>query len=410
MTEPTTDDPTLEPEADEYHALPEPEHLKVTDPDDEPAVPVIDAEPEAAPAVVQAPVDVPCPACGAMGDAEAKFCEVCGASMSGTPPQAEPEPVVAEAPPARPCARCGGKVAADGYCEECGAPAMSERDHFAISPSATVGGVCDRGIVHARNEDAMALGIVEGVTAIVVCDGVSTAPLSDEASLAASTAALEALAEGAPGGSQEVTAEGVARTSAWGTLHAEAAARANEAVLAVPTRDEADAPSCTYVAAIVDGPRVVVANVGDSRAYWLPDGGRGVRLTIDDSWAQEMMEMGVPESRVASSPNAHAITRWLGPDAPPIKPRKDTHTVTTPGWLLVCSDGLWNYCPEADDLGELVRSSAAAAGEGADATTIAGRLVTWANAQGGRDNITAVLARLGDHQAPGESVGATENG
>lgn len=413
MTEPTTDDPTLVTEGDEQ-ALPEPEHLKVPDPDhaapaplDEPAAsqelevaePTPEVESETEESVAPEPVDVQCPSCGAAGDAEAKFCEVCGASMTAPAAPAEPtpaEPEVAAGPPARPCVRCGGTVAPDGYCEECGAPAMSERDHFEISPSATVGGVCDRGIVHARNEDAMALDIVEGVTAIVVCDGVSTAPLSDEASLAASTAALEALVEGAPGGAQEVTAEGVARTSAWGTLHAAAASRANEAVLAVPTREEADAPSCTYVAAVVDGSRIVVANVGDSRAYWLPDEGRGVRLTIDDSWAQEMLELGMPESRVASSPNAHAITRWLGPDAPPIKPRKDTHTVTTPGWLLVCSDGLWNYCPEADDLRELVRSHVAAAGEGADATAIAGRLITWANAQGGRDNITAVLARLGD--------------
>lgn len=406
MTEPTTDEQPLDEQA-----LPEPVHLKVTDPDDgEEVAPAPDQTTSSAPAAADTadsddepepepeaePVDVLCPACGAVGDAEAKFCEVCGSSMSGTVAEPEPAPAQAVAPPSRPCARCGGTVAPDGYCEECGAPAMSERDHFEISPSTTVGGVCDRGIVHARNEDAMALDIVEGVTAIVVCDGVSTAPLSDEASLAASTAALEALVEGAPGGSREVTAEGVARTSAWGTLHAEAASRANDAVLAVPTRDEADAPSCTYVAAVVDGARVVVANVGDSRAYWLPDDGRGVRLTIDDSWAQEMLEMGVPESRVSSSPNAHAITRWLGPDAPPIKPRKDTHTVTAPGWLLVCSDGLWNYCPEADDLGELVRSNAAAVGEKVDATAIAGRLVTWANAQGGRDNITAVLARLGD--------------
>jgi serine/threonine protein phosphatase PrpC len=427
VSEPTTDDAQraagqVPAEGLPESGLPVPEHVKITDPDEpgapaetrtspeagpvdepeSPAAPAVEPASEATRAVEpestgesESEPDVACPSCGAQVAAGSKFCEVCGSPMTGAAPEPEPVVAAAAAPPARPCARCGGRVAADGYCEECGAPAMSERDHFEVSPSATVGGVCDRGITHARNEDAMALDIVGGVTMIVVCDGVSTAPLSDQASLAACAAALATLAEGAPGGPREVTEPpGGARTSAWGVLHDDAAARANEAVLAVPVEQPSDAPSCTYVAAVVHDQRVVVASVGDSRAYWLPDEGRGVRLTIDDSWAQEMLELGVPASRVESSPHAHAITRWLGPDAPELKPRTDTLMATTPGWLLLCSDGLWNYCAEADDLGELVRSTVAAAGEGASATDVAGALVSWANDQGGRDNITAVLARL----------------
>lgn len=391
-------DPAKEPQAPAE--LPEPASLKIADAVHEHG-PVASAQApvEAAEPVAPAPEPDPrCPSCDAPGAPGARFCEECGASMSGEV-AAAPAPAAASTPvvPAtRPCARCGGTVAADGYCEACGAPAMSERDHFEISAGAAVGGVCDRGIVHTRNEDAMALDVVADVTMIVVCDGVSTAPRSDEASLAATAAALEALAEGAPGGVHEVRAEGAARTSAWGELHAAAAERANQAVLAVPVQEEGDAPSCTYVAAVVDGSRVVVANVGDSRAYWLPDSGRAVRLTIDDSWAQEMMDLGAPASQVEGSPHAHAITRWLGPDAPVLKPRQDTHTVTAPGWLLLCSDGLWNYCADADELAALVRATAAEAGEGATATDLAGRLVAFANARGGRDNITAALARLGD--------------
>jgi serine/threonine protein phosphatase PrpC len=382
--------------------VPQPDPLETTGPAGEASPPPQPAEPAEAADPIQAAdpgepePDVPCPACGTMAPAGAMFCEACGSPLTAPPPTAAPEAAAAPAPPARPCVRCGGRVAADGYCEECGSPAMSERDHFECSPSPTVGGVCDRGILHGRNEDAMAVAVEQGVTLLVVCDGVSTAPMSDAASLAACTAALEALTEGAPGGAREVTSQGPARRSDWGVLHQEAARRANEAVLSVPVEQESDAPSCTYVAAVAEGRRVVVGNVGDSRAYWLPDEGNAVRLTVDDSWAQEMIELGAPASQVESSPNAHAITRWLGPDAPEVKPRLDTVTVTTPGWLLLCSDGLWNYCPEADDLGELVRSSAADLGAGTTATAIAGALVAWANAQGGRDNITAVLARLGE--------------
>lgn len=362
--------------------------------------------PEAATAVEPDPI---CPACGTPGAPGARFCEECGALMDAAAAPAAQDPAEAAGPPApppaRPCARCGGRIAADGYCEACGAPAESERDHFAITVSDTVGGVCDRGVVHHRNEDAMALALAGGVELLVVCDGVSTAPSSDVASMAACAAAIELLAEGAPGGSREVTAQGTGRTSAWASLLVEAAARANDAVLAVPVEREGDAPSCTYVAAVVDGDLVVVASVGDSRAYWLPDGGRGVRLSIDDSWAQEMTELGMPASQVEDSPHAHAITRWLGADAPELKPRTDTVTVTSPGWLLLCSDGLWNYCSPADDVKELVRTTAEGLGAGATPTDIAGAMVAWANAQGGRDNVTVVLSRLGE-----ESLLAAGNG
>ncbi len=45
----------------------------------------------------------------------------------------------------------------DGYCESCGVKALSERDHYREQPAPWVAGVCDKGIRHQRNEDAMAL-------------------------------------------------------------------------------------------------------------------------------------------------------------------------------------------------------------------------------------------------------------
>jgi len=68
-----------------------------------------------------------------------------------------------------------------------------------------------------------------------------------------------------------------------------------------------------------------------------------------------------------------------------------------PGWLLVCSDGLWNYCSAAEDLAKVVSQASATspALEGAaEPLPLARALVAWANAQGGRDNISVALARI----------------
>jgi len=64
--------------------------------------------------------------------------------------------------------------------------------------------------------------------------------------------------------------------------------------------------------------------------------------------------------------------------------------VTGPGWLLACSDGLWNYASEPAALGEQI----AAAGSD-DPLVVARHLVAFANASGGQDNIAAALARVG---------------
>jgi serine/threonine protein phosphatase PrpC len=174
-----------------------------------------------------------------------------------------------------------------------------------------------------------------------------------------------------------------------------AADAASAAVAGCTAAEPGDSPpSCTFVAAVVDSGRVVVGSVGDSRAYWLPDAGPPQALTTDDSWAAEQMATGVPREVAETGPKAHAITRWLGVDAPDHTPRQTGLTISAPGWLLLCSDGLWNYCSPAEDLADLVRATAAAtAGE---PLATASALVDWANDQGGHDNITVALARLGE--------------
>ena len=90
------------------------------------------------------------------------------------------------------------------------------------------------------------------------------------------------------------------------------------------------------------------------------------------------------------------------------------------GWLLVCSDGLWNYCSAPEDMRVLVHNMVeqvsggpAGADRDPDPAAVAQALVDFANEQGGRDNITVALARLAGQdleETTGVVVAAPEEG
>ena len=146
------------------------------------------------------------------------------------------------------------------------------------------------------------------------------------------------------------------------------------------------APSCTLVAGLVNGSAITVGWVGDSRAYWLAEGGTGRLLTADHSWAAEMVGAGILDAATAMrDPRAHAITRWLGADSEP-EPGVTTFAPTAAGVLLLCTDGLWNYEPDPEELAAVALPAIARDGPRAAAAALA----TLALDAGGRDNITVV--------------------
>ncbi len=314
------------------------------------------------------------------------------------PPPRPPTPDPAVTAPVGPCAECGGPVGPDGYCTVCGVRAQSERDHWREDPASWVGAVCDRGVRHVRNEDGMATAATEpraSFAALVVCDGVSTSTRSEVASLAAARAARDVLDAARPSAPDDPTA----RAAHWGRHLTDACRAASEETrrAAEEVGDPGNPPSCTFVAAVVQDGALVTGWVGDSRAYWLPDDGVAVQLTEDDSWVTERVALGVPRAEAEADGRAHAITRWLGADSAVDTPRTSSLRVDgVAGWVLVCSDGLWNYCSPAPDLRALVSAMVAGHPEGNAVAPglLAADLVAWANGQGGHDNITVALARL----------------
>jgi len=325
-----------------------------------------------------------CPRCGATATRADRFCENCGTLLAVPHRVSLPR---ADDPIGDPCADCGNQSFTDGYCTVCGHRAAApDRDEIELGGIALIS---DRGRVRARNEDAAAAGVVDVgadgprfAIAAAVCDGVATAGDAHTAAAVAANAGVDTMLRilAASGETSEAALAGL-------TDAAEAAGAVR--------RGPAKSPACTYTAAAVvptaAGTTVItVANVGDSRAYWLPeDPAVPQLLTSDDSLARELIAAGVaPDSRAVLA-GAHTLTRWLGADAR-IRPTDSdvtTITATGPGVLLLCSDGLWNYFPGADDIGRL-RSG------GGPADT-ARTLVARALESGGGDNITVVVIPIG---------------
>jgi serine/threonine protein phosphatase PrpC len=357
-----------------------------------------------------------CPACGAHIAPGDTFCEACGealragaavaepasAAMPSTVSTAPPQPLPASIDDTAPiprtdkspklCPHCGGQILDDGFCATCGQKARSPRDHWSEQPASWIGGVCDKGIVHAANEDAMALSATtDGSLAIlVVCDGVTSAPHSDRAALAAARAACSRLtATPAPPDSSSVAKA----ISYWTDALTAAAVEASNAAVGVAHTlgDPAEPPSCTFVAAVVDDSLITVAWCGDSRAYWLPDTGEARQLSIDHSLGTEMLAAGKSRAEAEADPAFHTITRWFGADSVDHSPEFSSQTVDGPGWVLVCSDGLWNYASVIGEMAALVADLTSSVGS--DPLPLCAALVDWANAAGGHDNITATVAR-----------------
>ena len=305
---------------------------------------------------------ISCPTCGETTIADASFCEACGADL------------VAAAPAGEPCVSCGAHAVDGEYCLECGHRQPDPYDHVELADG-RVAGVTDVGHRHHRNEDAMALADLGDALVAVVCDGVSTTDNPHEASQAAADAFLAAVAAALEAGTYAATATLV-----------DAVEAAQQAVLSVDRPGSTGNPSCTLVAGVMwpEQSTVDVCWLGDSRAYWVGPN-EGAQLTNDHSWANEVVAAGeATVDEAQRDPRAHTITRWLGADAVTLQPGIITADVGA-GRLVVCSDGLWNYEPEADALAARV-----AAIDG-DSLAVAATLTDFAKDAGGRDNITVVV-------------------
>lgn len=172
----------------------------------------------------------------------------------------------------------------------------------------------------------------------------------------------------------------------------QAISQANQAIYQVSRADARQMGMGTTAAvAAVRNREVQVANVGDSRVYFLRGGSIG-QITRDHSWVEEQVRAGVltPE-QARSHPQRNVITRALG-TGPSVEPDLFTGALQEGDMLLLCSDGLTSHVADA----ELLEIASQNPPEQA-----VKRLVDLANERGGSDNISVIVVRA----EPAESAG-----
>jgi serine/threonine protein phosphatase PrpC len=144
----------------------------------------------------------------------------------------------------------------------------------------------------------------------------------------------------------------------------------------------------TCIAAVVKGAELLIAHVGDSRAYLIHTSSESLptmtRLTTDHSMVTELARAGIisPE-QMHSSPSRHIVLRVLGGRQQGITGPDVTTCVMQAGdHLLLCCDGLWSMLTE-EQIARVVKSN--------PPQVACDELIRLANDAGGEDNISAVV-------------------
>jgi protein phosphatase len=150
----------------------------------------------------------------------------------------------------------------------------------------------------------------------------------------------------------------------------------------VADRPHLDGMGTTLVAGVVSARGdASFVNVGDSRAYLIGDGIN--QLTTDQTLVRELVEEGTVDPDEADEhPQRHVLSQALGTttDVDPAF----THVDIGGGTVLLCSDGLSEEVPD-DRIRAIVTKEP-------DVESAADKLVRAANANGGSDNVSVVLA------------------
>lgn len=228
-------------------------------------------------------------------------------------------------------------------------------------------GITDLGLTRTGNEDAL---LVEPPL-YAVADGMG----GHRAGEIASRVAMQGLLAAAPRGADAKALGRAVRAANRAVIESAAKSRSRSGM------------GTTLTTAMVEGTHVVIAHVGDSRAYLL-HGGRLTRITEDHSLVADLVRQGsLTEEEARFHPQRSVITRALGSD--PEMPADTFELDAEPGdRLLLTTDGLTGMLPD-DYIAEILLQER-------DPGEASEKLVEAANRAGGYDNITAIVVDIAE--------------
>ena len=244
-------------------------------------------------------------------------------------------------------------------------------------------GQTDTGRVREHNEDTIATDSDVGL--LVLADGMGGYNAGEVASGIAVKTITNLVREGL---AREDLASidrstGLTRPS---IVLRDAITRANKIIYQTArSQAECEGMGTTVVAALFYDNRISIAHVGDSRLY-RQRGSQIAQVTMDHSLLQELVDRGFysPEEAQRAA-NKNYVTRALGVE-PQVEVEVQEHPVDKGDIFILCSDGLSDMVEDED-----IRLTISTFGANLD--TVAKQLIQLANENGGRDNVSVVLAQ-----------------
>jgi len=248
------------------------------------------------------------------------------------------------------------------------------------------GGATDVGRVRANNEDCF--GIVAPMGLFILSDGMGGAAHGEVASALAVETVVKHCQEAENNPAAPVYGETRAGWNDRTKRLFSAVYLANKRIFeSAEAHPEQKGMGATLTAAWINGPRLSIAHVGDSRAYLLR-GGNLQQLTNDHSLVAEQVRRGlITPQQAEESEMQSVLLRALGAH-PEVEIDVDEVEIIPRDVLLLCSDGLTRMVTEPEIAGALQAETVP--------STAAERLIALANENGGIDNVTVIVVRFED--------------
>jgi len=244
----------------------------------------------------------------------------------------------------------------------------------------------DTGMVRDHNEDA--IGTNEDMGLMILADGMGGYNAGEVASGIAVQTITDLAVEGAHREERNDTDPNTGLMRQTIVLR-DAVARANKIIYqTAQSQTHCEGMGTTLVAAMFYDDKISIAHVGDSRAYRLRND-KFEQLTMDHSLLQELVDRGFySEEEAQRSTNRNYVTRALGVE-PTVEVEVQEYEVLPEDIYLLCSDGLPDMV-EDEDIHLTISTF------NASLDVVGQQLVQVANDNGGRDNISVMLAEVID--------------